>query len=65
MKNDPIVAEVRRFREEHSKMFNYDLDAICEDYKSKHSLYAAKLREAGKANKRMHVTGFRSASAST
>jgi len=32
--NDPIVAEVRRLRDEHSKLFNYDLDAICEDYKN-------------------------------
>jgi hypothetical protein len=31
---DPIVEEVRRFRDEHSKRFNYDLDAICEDYKA-------------------------------
>jgi hypothetical protein len=31
---DPIVEEIRRFRDEHSKRFNYDLDAICEDYKA-------------------------------
>ena len=29
--NDPIVAEVRSFRDEHAKQFNYDLDAICSD----------------------------------
>lgn len=28
---DPIVEEVRKFRNEHAKKFNYDLDAICED----------------------------------
>nr|VFK37112.1 MAG: hypothetical protein BECKSD772F_GA0070984_101036 [Candidatus Kentron sp. SD]VFK41203.1 MAG: hypothetical protein BECKSD772E_GA0070983_101034 [Candidatus Kentron sp. SD]VFK78299.1 MAG: hypothetical protein BECKSD772D_GA0070982_101130 [Candidatus Kentron sp. SD] len=32
--NDPIVEEVRRIRDEHSRQFNYDLDAICEDYKA-------------------------------
>ena len=31
---DVIVEEIRRFRDEHAKKFNYDLDAICEDYKS-------------------------------
>ena len=31
--NDPIVEEIRRIRKEHSRKFNYDLDAICEDYK--------------------------------
>ncbi len=29
--NDPIVAEVRKHRDEHAKRFNYDLDAICAD----------------------------------
>lgn len=31
MWEDPIVAEIRRFREEHAARFNYDLRAICED----------------------------------
>jgi hypothetical protein len=31
MCDDPIVAEIRRIREEHAKKFNYDLHAICED----------------------------------
>ena len=29
---DPIVAEVRRVREQHAAEFNYDLRAIMEDY---------------------------------
>ena len=29
--NDPIVEEVRKYRNEHAKRFNYDLDAICND----------------------------------
>ena len=32
---DPIVEEIRRIRNEHSKSFDYDLDAICEEYKSR------------------------------
>ncbi len=29
--NDPIIAEVRKFRDEHARKFNYNLDAICAD----------------------------------
>ena len=28
---DPIVAEVRKAREEYARQFNYDLHAMCED----------------------------------
>jgi len=28
---DPFVSEIRKFREEHAKQFNFDLHAICED----------------------------------
>ncbi len=31
MEDDPIVAEVRRVRDEHARKFNYDLDAIVRD----------------------------------
>jgi hypothetical protein len=31
--NDPIVDEVRRVRDAHAAMFNYDLDAIFLDIK--------------------------------
>ena len=34
MKDDPIVAEVRRIRHEHEARFNYDLDLIAEDLKA-------------------------------
>ena len=30
---DPIVEEVRKFRDEHAAQFNYDLDAIYADMK--------------------------------
>ena len=33
MWEDPIVAEIRRVREEHAAKFNYDLDAIFRDIK--------------------------------
>jgi hypothetical protein len=33
MKNDPIVEEVRQYRERHAAQFNYDLQAIYQDLK--------------------------------
>jgi hypothetical protein len=42
--NDPVVNEIRIFRDKHSRLFNYDLDAICNDYKSKHQFYIKKLK---------------------
>jgi len=35
MRDDPIVAEVRKVREAHAAKFNYDLDAIFQDIKAK------------------------------
>ncbi len=32
---DPIVEEIRKIRDKHSKKFNYDLHAICEDFRKK------------------------------
>jgi hypothetical protein len=29
--DDPIVAEVRKARDEYARRFDYDLDAICKD----------------------------------
>jgi hypothetical protein len=31
MIDDPIVAEVRKARNEYARRFDYDLDAICKD----------------------------------
>lgn len=31
MMKDPLVAEVRKYRMEHAKKFNFDIHAICED----------------------------------
>jgi len=56
---DPIVEEVRRVRNEHSKQFDYDLDAICEDYKT-HQVHAesrlVRLKPKASANKAIHPT---------
>ena len=46
--NDPIVNEVRKYRDEHAKKFNYDLDAIVADYQSKHTYYVAMLSDLKK-----------------
>ena len=35
MKDDPIVAEIRRIRAEHAAKFNYDLEAIYRDLKER------------------------------
>ena len=35
MKNDPIVAEVRRIRQEHAARFGYDSDLIVADLKAR------------------------------
>lgn len=35
MKNDPIVEEIRRYREEYAKQFNYDIRAMVEDLRKR------------------------------
>jgi hypothetical protein len=58
--NDPIVNEIRKFRDEHAKSFNYDIKAICKDYRQKHSLYIEKLSKIKRqenANKSVQRTG--------
>ena len=35
MTDDPIVAEVRKARDDYAKRFHYDLDAICRDLQQK------------------------------
>ena len=39
---DPIVDEVRRVRDAHAAMFNYDLDAIFHDIKEQEKLSGLK-----------------------
>ncbi len=43
MIDDPIVDEVRRIRDEYSRRFNYDLDAICKDLQEKQMASGRKL----------------------
>jgi hypothetical protein len=33
--NDPIVEEIRKYREEYAARFNYDLTAICRDLRQR------------------------------
>ena len=40
---DPILEEIRQLRDNHAKKFNYDLKAICEDYKSHQILVGKRL----------------------
>ena len=41
--NDPIVEEVRKYRNDHAKRFNYDLDAICNDLMNSQCLHKKRL----------------------
>jgi len=41
--NDPIVEEVRKYRNDHAKRFNYDLDAICNDLINSQCLHKKRL----------------------
>lgn len=47
--NDPIVAEVRKYRDEHARKFNYDLDAICADLIAKQEKRGRKIRRRDKS----------------
>ena len=41
MMKDPLVAEVRKYRMEHAKKFNFDIHVICDDLrKFQKELYA-------------------------
>jgi hypothetical protein len=44
---DPFVLEVRKYRTEHSKKFNFDIHAICDDLRK----YQNKLYEASEIDK--------------
>ena len=35
MKSDPIVDEIRKIRDAHAARFDYDLRAICDDFRKK------------------------------
>ena len=42
--HDPIVAEIRKIRDAHSKKFNYDVNAIFEDYDNRHDEIMSRLK---------------------
>jgi len=54
MLEDPIVAEVRKYREENAARFGYNIRAIAEDAKKREQESGRKLvsfaREEGKVN---------------
>jgi hypothetical protein len=41
--NDPIIEELRQIRDDHSKRFDYDLDAICDDFISHQAQVGSRL----------------------
>lgn len=43
MEKDPIVEEVRQYRDEHAKKHDYDLKKICRDLKEKEKKYADRI----------------------
>jgi hypothetical protein len=43
MIDDPIVAEVRKARDEYARRFNYDLDAICDDLQQRQAQAGRKI----------------------
>jgi hypothetical protein len=45
---DPIVSEVRKFRNAHSKKFNYNVNAIFEDYDNRHDEIISRLKNIKK-----------------
>ena len=43
MKTDPVLREIRMFRDAHAREFNYELDLIVKD----HQRFAEKLKKQG------------------
>ena len=48
---DPIVEEVRKYRDDHARKFNYDLDMICENLRCRHAQNVERLKQIRAANK--------------
>lgn len=46
---DPIVEEIRKYRDEHARKFNYDLNRICEDFRKHREERLAKLKNCRKS----------------
>ncbi len=43
MWRDPIVEEVRQYRQQYAAQFNYDLKAICQDLREKQKKASGKV----------------------
>jgi hypothetical protein len=43
MIRDPIVEEIRRYRQEHSEKYDYDLKKICEALRSRQTMSKKKV----------------------
>lgn len=43
MDDDPIIAELRKIRDDHAREFNYDIKAIVEDLQKKEQEHTDKL----------------------
>ncbi len=56
MKTNPILDEIRRFRDAHAKKFNYDLAAICEDLKRERETLKKHGMKFVKLSRRRRVT---------
>ena len=42
---DPIIEEVRKYRDKHARRFNYNIDMICEDLRSRHTRNVERLKQ--------------------
>ena len=49
--NDPIIDEIRKYRDEHAKAFNYDLKLICEDLRKRQAARNVKAVNLSSKNK--------------
>ncbi len=48
--NDPIIDEIRKYRDEHAKKFNYDLKLICDDLRKKQAARKANVVDLSSNN---------------
>ncbi len=53
--NDPIVNEVRQYRDKHAEKFNYDLNAICNNYRQKHKIFLNRLLQINTDSNKKNV----------
>lgn len=59
MPNDTIVDEIRRIRDAHAKQFNYDLHAICADFRAKQQTSGHQVVTRNPKEPQMRVRGMK------